>query len=143
MRPLPNGAEHRGPGGLILDSSAVIAVILREKGHGRLVEAMDGAAELAIGAPTLFEIDNVMARRFEDGDGGLVAAFLADNGVEVIAFEERHRSLAREAQLRYGKGRHPAKLNYGDCMTYATARLAERPLLFTGNDFARTDLRRA
>lgn len=115
-------------------------MILREKGYRRLVEAMDGATELAIGAPTLFEIDNVIAQRLEHDDGALVSAFLEDNGVEVIAFDARHRSLAREARLRYGRGRHPAKLNYGDCMTYATARLADRPLLFTGDDFSKTDL---
>lgn len=114
-------------------------MIRREKGYREIVEAMDGA-DLAIGAPTLFEVDIVMARRFEHDDGVLVSAFLEDNGVEVIAFDERHRSLAREAQLRYGKGRHPAKLNYGDCMTYATARLADAPLLFVGADFSKTDL---
>jgi ribonuclease VapC len=121
----------------------VVAVILREEGWGRLVEAMEGAAELAIGAPTLVEVDNVVAGRFEHDDGALVAAFLEDNGIEVIAFDERHRRAAREARIRYGRGRHPAKLNYGDCMTYATARLAGRPLLFVGDDFSKTDLRPA
>jgi ribonuclease VapC len=118
----------------------VVAVLLEEEGHDRLIDAMDGAAGLAIGAPTLFEIDNVVARRFEHDDDTLVSAFLEENRVEVIPFDERHRILARQARLRYGKGRHPAKLNYGDCMTYATARLAGRPLLFVGEDFAKTDL---
>lgn len=115
-------------------------MILREEGCSRLVEAMDRATDLAIGAPTLFEVDNVMGGRLEHDDGALVAAFLEDNRVEVIAFDDRHRSLAREARRRFGKGRHPAKLNYGDCMTYATARLAGLPLLFVGNDFSKTDL---
>jgi ribonuclease VapC len=118
----------------------VVAVLLEEEGHDRLVEAIADCASVAIGAPTLVEVDCVMARRLEDDDDALISAFLEDSRVEVIAFDERHRSLAREARLRYGKGRHPAKLNYGDCMTYATARLADRPLLFVGEDFAKTDL---
>lgn len=115
-------------------------MILREKDYSRLVEVIEAATDLAIGAPTLVEVDNVIAGRFEHDDGALVAAFLEDNRVEVISFDERHRSVAREARIRYGKGRHPAKLNYGDCMTYAIARLAGLPLLFVGEDFSKTDL---
>jgi len=59
----------------------------------------------------------------------------------VAPFNGRHSELAALAFLRYGKGRHPARLNYGDCMTYATARLADEPLLFVGEDFSKTDLR--
>jgi ribonuclease VapC len=125
---------------LILDSSAAVSVILREQGHADLVEAMDAASELAIGAPTLFETSIVVVRRYGEIARSLVANFVRNNGVAVIPFGERHRSLATEAFVRYGKGRHPARLNYGDCMTYATARLAGRPLLFVGDDFARTDL---
>jgi ribonuclease VapC len=61
-------------------------------------------------------------------------------GVIVIPFDDRHWSIAIQAFIRYGRGRHPAALNFGDCMTFATAHLAARPLLFTGDDFAKTDL---
>jgi ribonuclease VapC len=64
-------------------------------------------------------------------------------GVVVIPFDEQHADAAGDASVRFGKGRHPAKLNYGDCMTYATARLADGPLLFIGNDFAQTDIQAA
>jgi ribonuclease VapC len=66
--------------------------------------------------------------------------FLEKNQIVSISFDEHHWSTAAEAFIRYGKGRHPANLNYGDCMTYATAYVADHPLLFTGNDFSQTDL---
>lgn len=69
-----------------------------------------------------------------------LAQFLRDYKIAPIAFGDLHREVAVEAFVRYGKGRHPAGLNYGDCMSYATAKVAEAPLLFIGDDFAQTDL---
>lgn len=66
--------------------------------------------------------------------------FLAVYRVALLDFDDRHVEVAVRAFLRYGKGRHPARLNFGDCMTYATAKLAGAPLLFVGVDFAKTDL---
>jgi ribonuclease VapC len=128
---------------LILDSSAVVSVILEEEGHARLVGAMAEADNLAIGAPTLLETGMVMIGSIDLHGRALVSQFLEQNRVIVIPFDGRHWSVAAEAFIRYGKGRHPAALNYGDCMTYATARLADHPLLFTGDDFAKTDLQPA
>jgi ribonuclease VapC len=125
---------------LILDSSAVIAVLFREKRYDRLKEAMAAADALAIGAPTLFETGMVAAGRLDLRGRALVAQFLERWNVVVVPFGDRHERAALEAFLRYGKGRHPAALNYGDCMAYATAKIADVPLLFTGNDFAQTDL---
>jgi ribonuclease VapC len=77
-----------------------------------------------------------------DGASGLAALvlFLAKNEVTTVPFGDDHRRLATAAFVRYGKGRHPAALNYGDCMSYATARIAGTPLLYVGDDFAKTDL---
>lgn len=125
---------------LVLDSSAVISVIREEEGHRRLHAKMEDAAILAIGAPTLFETGIVAVGRFGQAGRSVVAQFLEYWDVEVTPFDGRHWRVAFDAFLRYGKGRHPARLNYGDCMTYATARLAGMPLLFTGDDFARTDI---
>jgi ribonuclease VapC len=61
-------------------------------------------------------------------------------GCQGVALWEQHLSAAVSGLCEFGKGRHPARLNHGDCMTYATARVADQPLLFTGNDFARTDI---
>lgn len=115
-------------------------MIIEEPGHERLLDATADAAEVAIGAPTLVEVEMVMIGRSDLQGRSLVAQFLERNDVEVIAFDEAQRRAAADAFISYGKGRHPAALNYGDCMTYATARVADHPLLFTGNDFAQTDI---
>lgn len=95
----------------------------------------------AIGAPTVFEAGMVAVGRFGPGGAHLVDEFLAEWGIQVLPFDARHWRAAAAAFARFGRARrHPARLDYGDCMTYATARLAARPLLFTGEDFARTDL---
>jgi len=125
---------------LILDSSAVIAVLFREKHYQRLREAMAATDVLAIGAPTLFETGMVAAGKLDLQGRALVAQFLERWNVAVTPFDDRHSQVALGAFLRYGKGRHPAALNFGDCMAYATAKIADVPLLFTGNDFAQTDL---
>jgi ribonuclease VapC len=125
---------------LILDSSAVVAVILEEEGHARLADAIADSTDVAIGAPTLFETCMVLVGYLDLRGRGLIAQFLERNGVVIVPFDDRHWSVAAEAFIRYGKGRHPAALNYGDCMTYATAQVTEHPLLFTGDDFSRTDL---
>jgi ribonuclease VapC len=125
---------------MVLDSSAVVAVAVEEEGHGRFADAMADANTIAIGAPTLVETDVVMMRRFDLHGRVLVARFMERRDVVVVPFDQNHRETAGEAFARYGKGRHPAALNYGDCMTYATAQVAGHPLLFTGEDFAQTDI---
>lgn len=126
---------------IAIDSSAVVATLLREKGYRRLEDAMSAASGIVIGAPTLFETSMVVTAVFDHRATGLLGRFLEEWGVAIAPFDARHWRVAAEAFARYGKGRsHPARLNYGDCMTYATARLAGRPLLFTGEDFGRTDL---
>jgi ribonuclease VapC len=128
---------------LILDSSVVIAVIREEEDHGRLVVAIEGASEIAMGAPTITESLIVLVARYGAAGRPMLSRFLEKNGVITVPFDDRHWGVAAEAFIRYGKGRHPAHLNYGDCMTYATARVADDPLLFVGDDFAKTDLRPA
>jgi ribonuclease VapC len=128
---------------VIVDSSAVVAVLLRESRQEELSVKLDGAKVVAVGAPTLFEIGMVMVGAMGERGRGLVALFLESFEVEVIPFGELHWQAAVEAFSRYGKGRHPAKLNYGDCMSYATSRIAEEPLLYIGSDFAQTDIEAA
>jgi ribonuclease VapC len=82
----------------------------------------------------------VMIGAFDLHGRALLARFREEKEIVVIPFDERHWSLAAEAFIRFGKGRHPAALNYGDCMTYATARRAGAPLLYVGDDFAKTDI---
>lgn len=128
---------------MILDSSAVVAVLQEEVGHEELEQKMREADTLAIGAPTLFETVIVVVRQSGDSGDTVVARFRAAMDLVVIPFGVAHWEAAAQAFMRFGKGRHPAALNYGDCMTYATARVAERPLLYLGDDFAQTDIEAA
>ncbi len=127
-------------GGLVFDSSAVLAILRKEPGHEQLQRAIERAEVLAIGAPSLFETVMVALGRFGSEGEALVEQFLGDLKVEVLPFDNRHWRTATDAFRRYGKGRHSAGLNYGDCMAYASARVVDLPLLFVGNDFAKTDI---
>lgn len=125
---------------MILDSSAVVAVIREELGFERLLEAIEDADEIAIGAPTAVECSLALVRRYGVVGRLMLSRFLEQNEVITVPFDERHWSVAADAAIRYGKGRHPARLNYGDCMAYATATVADAPLLFIGSDFPQTDV---
>jgi ribonuclease VapC len=129
---------------VILDSSAVVAVLLQEDGYEELGLKMREADVLGIGAPTLVETGVVMGRR-TNGESGRVAVsrFRQDLDLIVIPFGEAHYEAASDAFHEFGKGRHPAKLNFGDCMSYAAARVAGMPLLYVGGDFGRTDIEAA
>lgn len=125
---------------MIVDSSALIGLILREPGFPDLVEAIQNADIVGVGAPTLVETSIVLAVRL--GPAGRVGFenLVLDAGIEIVAFGAHHYRAAATAFDRFGKGRHPARLNFGDCMSYAVAQLAAQPLLCLGDDFARTDL---
>lgn len=125
---------------MILDSSALIAVIRREPGYERILDAISTARWLGVGAPTLAETGIVLSARLGDEAQPTLALLLVTLDPAIVPFEARHARAAREAFLRYGRGRHPAALNLGDCLTYAIAKLSEQPLLFVGDDFAQTDL---
>jgi len=125
---------------LILDSSAIIAVICREPGHQSLIDKIGASKRLSVGAPTLAEAELALTIKLGYDAGAMVEQFLAETRTLVLPFSREHVSVFLEAFLRYGKGRHPARLNMGDCFTYATARVAGLPLLFVGDDFSKTDL---
>ncbi len=125
---------------MILDTSAVVGILLREHGHAGLAGHVTDAVQVGIGAPTLVETEMVLVGRLGLDGKSLIRDFVLDEEIEVLAFDGEHAREAGRAFARYGKGRHPAGLNYGDCMTYATARLAGEPLLCLGDDFAKTDL---
>lgn len=95
---------------------------------------------ISIGAPTVLECSIVMEIRTGLQSRPLIRGFLAENQVNVVSFLAEHAALATEAYHRFGKGRHPAALNYGDCMTYAIAKMFDAPILCVGDDFAKTDV---
>lgn len=125
---------------MILDSSALVAIAFQEPGFERLLNALDSAARVGIGAPTLVETTVVLSARTGTDARGLVSRILLEADVAVVPFTDAHFGTAMDAWLRYGRGRHAAGLNLGDCLSYATARVANEPLLFTGDDFRRTDI---
>lgn len=124
---------------MIVDSSAVVAVLLREPGWESVLDRLT-TTSAAIGAPTLAETGIVLAARLGVPGKTLLARLLQESELTVVPFTDQHWPVAVDAFTRYGKGRHPAALNFGDCLTYAVCRVAGEPLLCLGNNFAHTDL---
>jgi ribonuclease VapC len=125
---------------VILDSSAIVAILTDEPAAGEILDKLRGSQAIGVGAPTLVESALVLSARLERSSRDLLERFLAELEVVTIPFGEAHWREAAEAFRRFGKGRHPAALNFGDCMTYAVARLAQKPLVCVGEDFPLTDL---
>ena len=125
---------------MIIDSSAILAVIGKEPGYERIIHELAASPGTRIGAPTRLETGIVLTARFGPRGKTALARFLQENSIETVAFDEGHAIAALDAYSRFGKGRHPAALNFADCCTYAVASVAGEPLLCTGDDFARTDL---
>ena len=128
---------------MIVDTSVLLAIVFREPGHEDLIAKLTTGEAAAMGAPTLAEAGIVLQARLGSGARGMLERILDEFGIEEIPFGEMHWREAVDAYRRYGKGRHAAALNFGNCMTYAVAKLTGEPLLFTGRDFALTDVYRA
>jgi len=126
---------------VIVDSSAVVAVFLQEPGFEDLLTKLSQEpAALGIATPNLLECGIVLTARLRRDARPLLFRFLQEFGIVAIPFGDDHWREALDAYMRFGKGRHRAALNLGDCCAYAAARLAAQPLLCTGQDFARTDI---
>ena len=125
---------------MILDTSAIIAVLFREPTVAALLDRMREAAVRGVGTPTLVEAGAVLTARAGEPAIAWLHRFLQEFEVNVIPFEAAHWQEAVAAYNQFGRGRHPAALNLGDCFSYAAARLAGRPLLCVGEDVAATDL---
>lgn len=128
---------------MILDSSAIVAVMQRESEGTRLFVTMRSAGRLRLSAATYLEASIVMAGRRGAAGTLEVDVFLAEIDASVLSVTTSQARLARDAFLRFGKGRHPAALDFGDCFSYALAKERDEPLLFVGGDFARTSVRAA
>ena len=124
---------------MIIDSSALVAIVLQEPEADDLLRRMRDESSLAIGAATLLETGIVLSARLNDDARGLLARLLQESGIAVVDVTEAHFGVAMDAWLRYGKGRHAAALNFGDCLSYAIAVVAGEPLLCIGDDFPQTD----
>ena len=129
---------------LVVDTSAVVALLKSEPGWETLASRLHAAAFRQLSVVGWVELSLVVAGRH--GDAATLAfldRFLQTAAIERRPVDEPQARLAREAFLRFGKGRHPTGLNFGDCFAYALARTLDAPLLFVGEDFARTDVRPA
>ena len=128
---------------MIVDSSALIAVVNRESDAERYEEAMLAAPDCRMSVANILEACMVV-----EGRGGVAAGHeldivLAQAGIEAVPVTLEQMEAARQAWRRFGRGNHPAALNFGDCFAYALARVTGEPLLFKGDDFPQTDIRAA
>ena len=114
-----------------------------ERGADRLTNALDEADSLQISAASVLELSIVIGSRYGDKALKAVDHWLETSNIEIVVVTRDQVEVAREGFRRFGKGRHPAGLNFGDCFSYALAKILGEPLLFCGNDFSRTDLRAA
>ena len=128
---------------MVIDTSAIVAIFFNEPDalHSRQRIAEDPVRLMS--AATLVEVTMVIEGRFGEAGGAELDLWLHKANVDVVAVTADYADQARRAWRRYGKGRHPAALNYGDCFSYALALLTGEPLLFKGNDFSQTDVRAA
>jgi ribonuclease VapC len=125
---------------MIIDTSVLVAIFTNEPDRERFLEAIDDAPQRSIAAPTLLETFIVL-RRFGRQLATVLDEFVRAAGIAVIPFDEAHLAAAMDADRRFGRGTgHPAKLNFGDCFSYAAAAVSGRPLLFKGEDFTYTDV---
>src|SRR4051812_48334219 len=120
---------------MIVDSSAIVAILRAEADRDLYLFAIDSAEIRKIPAPTLVEATMVLTGIHRSDMMESLGAFLRVASIETTPFTADHAAVARQAFLRYGKGRHLAALNFGDCIAYAVARLEAMPLLFKGEDF--------
>ena len=125
---------------MVLDASALLAVLFREEGYEELLEELRRTRPHKVAAPTLAEAVIVLGARLGFERVHLLFELLTELQAEIVPFTERHAREAISAYRRYGRGRHPAGLNFGDCLSYALARVEGEPLLYKGQDFDRTDL---
>jgi ribonuclease VapC len=125
---------------MIVDSSALVAVVFQEPSYERIIEKLVESDSTGIGTPTLVETGIVLDARLRTESRSLLTRLLEEFDITEVPFGEPHWREALVAYRRFGRGRHRANLNFGDCLSYAVAQLADEPLLFVGEDFAATDL---
>ena len=125
---------------MVIDSSAIIAVLLNEADAGRIAQAIESSSQRLLSAANLLEASIVIESRKGEAGGRELDLLVYRAAIEIVAVDQDQAEIARVAWRRFGKGRHPAGLNYGDCFAYALARARQLALLFQGDDFSRTDI---
>ncbi len=125
---------------MVIDTSAIVAIALNEPEAETFEQRVVDASIRLISAATVLEAAMVIETRLGDSGGSELDLWLHKAGVEIVAVDAEQADQARRAWRRFGKGRHPAGLNFGDCFSYALSAVTQEPLLFKGDDFSRTDI---
>ncbi len=125
---------------MILDTSAIVAILFGENDADIYAQAITRADACRISAATFLETAIVVEAQTKNNGGRQLDAFIHRAGISIEPVTAEHAHIARQAFIDFGKGRHPAGLNYGDCFSYALSKSTREPLLFKGKDFAKTDL---
>ena len=125
---------------MVIDTSALLAIFLAEPERQQFLQQITQAEKRLISAVNAFETGIVLEARRGEAAGREFDLFLNRAGLEVVAADAEQVEIARLAWRRYGKGRHPAALNFCDCFAYALAKIMAEPLLAKGLDFTRTDI---
>jgi len=125
---------------MVIDTSAIVAILFGEPEAERLAHAIAADATRLMSSFTVLECAVVVEARKGEAGGHELDLLLHRIGVRILSFDAEQLELARDAWRRYGKGRHPAGLNIGDCCAYALAKSQGEPLLFKGDDFRQTDV---
>lgn len=124
---------------MVVDTSAAMAILLDEPSGASLAGPLLAAEHAVMSAATFVELGIVFEARIGPAARSMLGQFVRDTGIEIVALEAEHAERALEGWRRFGKGRHPAGLNLGDCYAYGLAATLGLPILCTGSDFARTD----
>jgi ribonuclease VapC len=125
---------------MVIDTSAVVAILLNEPGSERFVRALNEASNLQMSVASVLEISLVIDSRLGPSAASTLDEWLAASPIDIVPMTRRHLETAREGFRRFGKGRHPASLNFGDCFSYGLAKASGDTLLFQGKDFSQTDI---
>ena len=125
---------------MVIDTSAVIAILFGEEEAERFGTAIDNDPSRLMSAASVLEASLVVESELGEQGARELDFLLLKAGIETIPFNEEQLQVARYAFREYGKGRHPAGLNFGDCFSYALSRTTGEPLLFKGDDFSQTDV---
>ena len=126
---------------MVIDTSAIVAILQNEPEQDAFIEAIESANICLVSAASFFEASIVILTRY--GMDGILDLdlFMAKAGIEISSVDSDQANIARRAFRDFGRGRHPAELNFGDCFSYALAKSLDLPLLFKGSDFSKTDIR--
>ncbi len=125
---------------MIVDTSALIAILFDEPDARRYASALAAANDRRISAATFVETAIVVEAQTRGAGASQLDGLMRSAAIVVESLTEEQARVARQAFVDFGKGRHPAALNFGDCFSYALAKVSGQPLLYKGEDFARTDV---